>query len=120
MKCFYHPDIDAVGLCKHCSRGICRDCVAEREDGLACRDRHEQAVDDISNLVSRNVRLTGRNAPVGVMAVVIYWMTSTACVYLLTQAEDSTMRLMFGIMAAVLFASAVANTRVLFVRRSRP
>lgn len=33
-----------MGVCRHCQRGLCSDCVALVDDVLACKDRHEQAV----------------------------------------------------------------------------
>ncbi len=44
MVCYYHPDRQAVGLCVHCQRGICSDCVQVVEDVLACKNRHEVQV----------------------------------------------------------------------------
>ena len=31
MKCFYHPDRDAVGQCVECSRGLCSECAGKWE-----------------------------------------------------------------------------------------
>jgi hypothetical protein len=36
MRCFNHPDAQAAGLCKHCSRGICAECIALVEDAVSC------------------------------------------------------------------------------------
>ena len=36
MKCFEHPDTDAVGMCKHCGKGICKICAKETEYGISC------------------------------------------------------------------------------------
>jgi hypothetical protein len=44
VKCFYHPDQDAVGLCMACLRGVCRACAADLQRGLACKDHCEQEV----------------------------------------------------------------------------
>jgi hypothetical protein len=44
MQCYYHSDHEAIGLCKACQRGLCRDCAVDLEVALACRDRHEPAV----------------------------------------------------------------------------
>ena len=44
MQCFRHPERAAVGICKHCQRGLCPDCVALVDDILACRDVHEKDV----------------------------------------------------------------------------
>jgi hypothetical protein len=27
MKCFNHSTVDAVGVCKHCNKGLCRECA---------------------------------------------------------------------------------------------
>ncbi len=44
MVCYYHPERAAVGICKHCGRGLCLECTALVEDSLACKDRHEEQV----------------------------------------------------------------------------
>jgi hypothetical protein len=53
MKCFNHPEIDAVGICKSCARGICRECVSEVGTGIACRNRCEADVAALNKLVAR-------------------------------------------------------------------
>jgi hypothetical protein len=35
MKCYYHHEVDAVGLCKSCSKGICPECAFDVGGGLA-------------------------------------------------------------------------------------
>ena len=60
MKCFYHRDVDAVGLCKNCARGLCPECAAEVVDGLACRGKCEQAVLVLAQLIHRNAQLAPR------------------------------------------------------------
>lgn len=54
MNCYYHPDQPAVGLCKHCQRGLCSDCAADVDGSLACRERHEEQVRSTDALVARN------------------------------------------------------------------
>lgn len=44
MKCFYHPETEAVGLCKNCQRGLCPQCLTEYKHGLACKGRCEAVV----------------------------------------------------------------------------
>lgn len=29
MKCFYHPELDAVAQCEKCSKGLCNDCATK-------------------------------------------------------------------------------------------
>jgi hypothetical protein len=55
MQCFYHPDRPALGVCTHCQRGICSECLTVVEDRLACRDRHEEQVRGTNQLLSRNM-----------------------------------------------------------------
>ncbi len=44
MRCYYHPEKEAIGLCKYCQRGLCEACATEVEEVLSCRDRHEGKV----------------------------------------------------------------------------
>ncbi len=37
MKCFYHPDLDAVGLCSQCGKAACRQCVQDVDGSMLCR-----------------------------------------------------------------------------------
>lgn len=54
MRCFNHQHQDSVGACKHCGKGLCPSCLTDLGHGLACRDSHEQAVEDINTLIARN------------------------------------------------------------------
>lgn len=54
MKCFYHPDHDAVALCKSCSRGLCADCSADVPPGVACRGRCEEDVASLNLVLQRS------------------------------------------------------------------
>ncbi len=56
MNCYYHPDIVAVGLCKHCSRALCNECAADQGHGLACREIHENEVRKIDRLIQTNIK----------------------------------------------------------------
>jgi len=38
MKCFKHPKLDAVGVCKECGEGICTKCAVEIGKKLYCKD----------------------------------------------------------------------------------
>ena len=54
MKCFYHPDRDAVALCKSCSRGLCSDCSADVPPGVACRGKCEEDVASLNLVIRRS------------------------------------------------------------------
>src|SRR5690349_4892083 len=53
MRCFYHPTVEAVALCKSCQRGLCPDCVAEVGLSSSCRNRCESDVLSLNELLAR-------------------------------------------------------------------
>src|ERR1044072_4794704 len=54
MHCFYHDSIDAIAVCKNCSRGLCRECATEFPNGIACKGRCENEVNAINQIINRN------------------------------------------------------------------
>ncbi|NVO10811.1 MAG: hypothetical protein HXX16_12665 [Bacteroidales bacterium] len=54
MKCFNHPTIDAIGICKNCNKGLCKDCLTEVENGIACTSTCIEEVKLINSLIKRN------------------------------------------------------------------
>lgn len=58
MKCFSHPQNEAVGSCKYCFRGVCAQCARDSGVGLACSDKCESEVKSVHALVERNKKLT--------------------------------------------------------------
>ncbi len=57
MQCFNHPDNAAVGICKHCQRGVCRECASDLGHGIACKGAHEDAVSLLNDLISANAQI---------------------------------------------------------------
>jgi len=57
MKCFYHTDADAVGICKSCSKGLCPACAVDMNQGIACKGRCESQVANLIALVNSNVKM---------------------------------------------------------------
>lgn len=57
MKCFNHPQNEAVGSCKHCFRGVCAQCARDSGFGLACSEACEAEVQSVHALVERNKKL---------------------------------------------------------------
>jgi uncharacterized membrane protein YedE/YeeE len=54
MRCFYHPDTDAVAGCKNCSRGLCTACAVDVGNGIACRGRCEEEVRALNRIIAQN------------------------------------------------------------------
>ncbi|MEM5814437.1 MAG: hypothetical protein QXD77_01330, partial [Candidatus Aenigmatarchaeota archaeon] len=38
MKCYKHPKVDAIGVCKECGEGICNKCAVKIGGKLYCKD----------------------------------------------------------------------------------
>ena len=98
MNCFQHPQTTAVGLCKHCSRGLCQECAHDEGFGLACKDRCEGEVKAVSQIIERNKSVYGK----------------TAAVYLRGGVLFALMGLLF-ILFALYFLSDMREIRYLFL-----
>jgi hypothetical protein len=57
MKCFYHPQQDALGICRACGKGLCGQCVVDLDRGLACRDRCEDSVKQLIAATDQQLRI---------------------------------------------------------------
>lgn len=64
MKCYNHPQNDAVGICKNCNKGLCSDCAVDVGGGLACRNTCEEEVKYINELIERNKKISQNTAGV--------------------------------------------------------
>ncbi len=113
MKCFYHAEADAVGSCKHCHRGVCRACAAEREGGIACKDRHEAAVDQVSALIQRNIHVGLKARPLSLVALLVFLVALGAMLYLALNEENPSVRTMFYLLAAFSFVGLMGQLSIL-------
>ena len=102
MKCFFHQDRDAVGICKSCGRGICSECAFDLGKGIACRGRCEQDARDVIQLVERGVQTNPK------MISIVRKARTTGLL-------SAGLFILLGIVFLVLgFASASAGRPVLF------
>ena len=58
MRCFSHPDQDAVGICKSCQKGVCTACAVDLGKGLACRTTCEADVRALISLIDASMRIS--------------------------------------------------------------
>jgi hypothetical protein len=63
MDCYYHHEVNAVGICKNCHKGICAECAGDTGNGLACRGECEQAVQYLNAYVQKNIDMMTRVGP---------------------------------------------------------
>jgi sulfite exporter TauE/SafE len=78
MICYNHPDRPAVGTCKHCHRGLCKECAVLVDDSVACRDRHEQQVASANLAMARTVLQAQRTGAGYMRSAVFYGLAGGA------------------------------------------
>lgn len=62
MKCFNHPQNDAIGMCKNCQKGLCSTCVVDVGNGLACRSSCEESVRLLNKITDKSIQTLEINA----------------------------------------------------------
>ncbi len=80
MQCFYHPSQPAVGVCQACGRGLCRECAAEVNERLACRDRHEAMVRSLDDLTQHALTQRRRTRTIYLRNAAFYFLSGGAFV----------------------------------------
>ena len=78
MHCFYEPHKEAVGLCKHCYRALCPDCLTEEGTVLACKGHCEEAVKALNSLIAYNKRAVTVGYPNGGTVYIILGILALA------------------------------------------
>ena len=56
MKCFVHSGQEAVGTCRTCHRGLCRDCAVAEPGFIACHGACAEQARRLEALVANNVQ----------------------------------------------------------------
>jgi len=74
MNCYYHSNRPAVGICKHCQRGLCAEDVALVDDSLACKGRHENEVRQMNQWMARNILQSKRIGSVYNRNAIFYFL----------------------------------------------
>jgi hypothetical protein len=72
MKCFEHPEENAVGVCKHCQKGLCSTCAHDLGHGLACKGKHEKQVAMLNALIEKNAEVY-KAAPINILIAPIFY-----------------------------------------------
>jgi hypothetical protein len=113
MQCFYHPESHAVGTCKHCQRGLCRDCASEREGGLACQGRCEEMVDQVSALIRRNIHVGVKARPLSLVSLLVFGGGFVLLLYLSLTEDNPTVRPMLYLLTAFCFVAVMGQLSIL-------
>lgn len=57
MNCFNHNELSAIGICKHCNKGICQNCLSDTGNGLTCKGHCTKEVIAINKLIEYNKKV---------------------------------------------------------------
>jgi hypothetical protein len=52
MKCFLHPEAEAIGVCTRCGKGLCRECDVELGGKLYCKTCANESFNKLNRPVS--------------------------------------------------------------------
>ncbi len=117
MHCYQHPQQSAVGICKHCYKGLCHNCASDTGDGLACHE-HTQRVNDVNTVIDRSIKAI-KDAPVNVLIAPIFIIMLGICfvaTYFLFSQKTGAFSLFIGItgMIFILFGiiSIIRNRKI--------
>jgi hypothetical protein len=59
MHCFIHAKTEAIGLCRHCSKGLCRECCRHAETVIVCSENCAQKVNEVEEINERAKNIYG-------------------------------------------------------------
>ena len=118
MKCFNHTEIDAVGVCKACNKGLCKECAVDTGNGIACHGQCEEEVMMLNRLIDRNKAIYKRSSTSYRITVLIYM--AFAVVFLTTGiflGESRILTIPMGIVFLLLAIYQTLNARKIIAKK---
>ena len=70
MRCYSHPTDEALGICRHCGRGLCAKCANDVKGVLACTGCRSEAASIVQS--AHLVGWLSRGFGVVLMGVLVY------------------------------------------------
>lgn len=59
MKCFRHQELEAVGICKACHKGICSDCSKDLGHSISCKGPCEKKAALLEDIITFSQKSIG-------------------------------------------------------------
>ncbi len=98
MKCYNHPETDAVAICKSCGKALCHECAVDVGRGIACKGICEADVQMINSIVDRNTKAYSTLKSRSLFGPIFLIITGMVFVgYGLTSAYASGLSIILGI-----------------------
>ncbi|MBF0531689.1 MAG: hypothetical protein HQL23_01165 [Candidatus Omnitrophica bacterium] len=106
MKCFNHPNAEAVGVCKGCGKGLCLACAKDSEYGLSCAGKCETELKLMRDVLYSSDKAYGQLSPIYSRYTAVLGMIGGIClipnIFLLVTGKNMDYAsLLFGIVMLV-------------------
>jgi hypothetical protein len=101
MKCFQHNETDAIGICRHCHKGVCRQCAAVVDGCLACRYVCELKVEQANRMIAFNAQIISSRPRVQRAWSLVSLLAGAVLVGMGLRVHDGGGLVVFGIMLGV-------------------
>jgi len=106
MKCFNHPEADAVAACKHCFKGVCTRCAKDSGVGVVCSQACEDEVRSVRAMLERSRKMYPLAAKTHLRNAI--WLTALAAVFIVWGLISEHGAFMFAIGAVMLLGAVFA------------
>jgi hypothetical protein len=110
MKCFRHPDVDAVALCKQCCKALCAACAVEGQGGTSCGGNCAEEVELQHNLL-RAAKPSLGSAAAAITRTAYFLLVCGAAMLVLGLVDDSTFATTMGAVFLVFGLVAIRTAR---------
>jgi len=107
MKCFSHPEADAVASCKHCFKGVCARCARDSGAGVVCSQACEDEVRAVRGMLERSRRMQPFAANAQLRTAI--WLVALAAVFIAWGLISEHGAMMVVIGAVMLLGAAFAG-----------
>ncbi len=97
MNCFNHPDTPAIGICKFCQKGLCKECAYDLSHGLACKIH----IREVTNMVQPSTRVE----PANYLLIFAWFAIIQAAIQAGTSFNSSSTTIFSLILAGVFFVA---------------
>jgi hypothetical protein len=108
VKCFVHPERDAVAACKHCIKGVCSECAIEGEGGTACSPECAEQVEFAHSLMTRaKANMSGAHK----VTAILLLLTGCAFLFFGLTAEGSFLRTFLPVFGVIFLVGSLLQYR---------
>jgi hypothetical protein len=108
MKCFRHPEVDAVATCRYCSKGTCAQCAKDTEFGVVCTPHCEEEIKSREAALNKSKQAFPLASKFHIRNAVLLLLFAVAMIaYGISERSDLSMYLFFLSVGAIVVLGAI-------------